>query len=164
VKQFTDVISICFLYGRPRLFSEVEDWMSTTWCGLSANLECMSEMCCMRLAENMGRKNYAKNRTRTIAQLCRTIYSQLRHVSTIGENLLNNSIFCTSAHNMVNFDLLTAEIGWRVRGTPANFNRFRVLASLLHPRRSTEVNQTSHDVWPSPEQVHYIYTLGALVP
>ena len=27
-----------------------------TWCGLSANLECMSEMCCMRLAENTGRK------------------------------------------------------------------------------------------------------------
>ena len=30
-----------------------------TWCGLSANLECMSEMCCTRLAENIhytGRK------------------------------------------------------------------------------------------------------------
>jgi len=26
------------------------------WCGLSANLECMSEMCCRRLAENTGRK------------------------------------------------------------------------------------------------------------
>ena len=28
-----------------------------TWCGLSANLECMPEMCCTRLAENTGRKN-----------------------------------------------------------------------------------------------------------
>jgi len=27
------------------------------------------------------------------------------------------------------FDLLTAEIGWRVWGTPADFNGFRVLAS-----------------------------------
>ena len=27
-----------------------------TWCGLSANLECTSEMCCTRLAENTGRK------------------------------------------------------------------------------------------------------------
>jgi len=27
-----------------------------TWCGLSANLECMFEMCCTRLAENTGRK------------------------------------------------------------------------------------------------------------
>ena len=31
-----------------------------TWCGLSANLECSSEMCCTRLAENSWRKNYAK--------------------------------------------------------------------------------------------------------
>jgi len=37
----------------------------------------------------------------------------------------------------------TAEMGWRIWGTPANFNGFLVLASLLHRRRSTEVNQTS---------------------
>ena len=30
-----------------------------TWCGLNANLECMSEMCCTRLAENTGRKKIA---------------------------------------------------------------------------------------------------------
>jgi len=33
---------------------------------------------------------------------------------------------------MVNFGVLTAEIYWRVWGTPANFNVFRVLAALLH--------------------------------
>jgi len=33
---------------------------------------------------------------------------------------------------MVNFGLLTDEICWRVWGTPANFNEFRVLAALLH--------------------------------
>ena len=33
-----------------------------TWCDLSANLECRSEMCCTRLAGNTGRKNDAKNR------------------------------------------------------------------------------------------------------
>jgi len=33
---------------------------------------------------------------------------------------------------MVNFGLLMAEICWRVWGTPANFNGFRVLAALLH--------------------------------
>jgi len=33
---------------------------------------------------------------------------------------------------VVNFSLLTAEIRWRVWGTPANFNGFRVLAALLH--------------------------------
>ena len=38
----------------------------------------------------------------------------------------------TCPDNMVNFGLLTAEIRWRVWGTPANFNGFRVLAALLH--------------------------------
>jgi len=33
---------------------------------------------------------------------------------------------------MANFGPLTAEIGWPVWGTPANFNWFRVLAALLH--------------------------------
>jgi len=42
---------------------------------------------------------------------------------------------------MRNFGLLTAEIGSKVWGTPANFNGFRVLASLLHRRRSREVSQ-----------------------
>ena len=31
-----------------------------TWCGLSANLECRSETCCTRLAENTGRKKSPK--------------------------------------------------------------------------------------------------------
>ena len=33
-----------------------------TWCGLSANLEIRSEMCCMRIAENTGRKKSQKIR------------------------------------------------------------------------------------------------------
>jgi len=49
-----------YLLFFPRLISAVGDWMSTIlphiWCGLSANVECMSEMCCTRLAENTGRK------------------------------------------------------------------------------------------------------------
>jgi len=67
-----------------------------------------------------------------IAQIC----VQLRHVSTIGKNLLNRSrptsSTCPDTDNMVNFGLLTAEICWRVWGTPANFNGFRVLAASLH--------------------------------
>jgi len=38
----------------------------------------------------------------------------------------------TCPHNMVNVGLLAAEIYPVVWGTPANFNRFRVLAALLH--------------------------------
>jgi len=36
--------------------------------------------------------------------------------------------------------------GSLVWGTPANVNGFRVLAVLLQRRRSTEANQTLHDV------------------
>jgi len=43
------------------------------------------------------------------------------------EKKLLNSNISSTCHNMVNFCLLTTEIGWRVCGTPANFNVFRVL-------------------------------------
>jgi len=43
---------------------------------------------------------------------------------------------------MVNFGLLTAEIDPLVWGTPANFNRFRVLAALLHGSQVASVSQT----------------------
>ena len=46
-------------------------------------------MCCTWLAGAAGRKNVAKNRhLGTIAQLCRSISLQLRHVSTIGKKLV----------------------------------------------------------------------------
>jgi len=80
------------------------------------------------------------------------------------KNLLNSNISSTCPHNVMNFGLLTADIGWRVWGTPANFNGFRVLASLLHRRRSTEANQTLHNVWPSPGLVHYMYIFGGSRP
>jgi len=99
----------------------------------------------------------------TVAELCRAISSQLRHVSTIGKNLLNSNI-STCPHNMANFDPLTAEIGSWVWDSTANFNVFRVLASLLQWRRSPEANQTLHDVWPSPGLVHYVFISRALAP
>jgi len=116
----------------------------------------MSETCCTRLAENTGRKKSPKNRhLGTIAQLC-----QLRHVSAIGKNCLSSNISSTCPHNMVNFGPLADEICPVVWGTPANFNGFRVLASLLQRRRSTEANQTLYDVWPLHGLVDYIYTFG----
>jgi len=90
---FCPVVSIFllsfFLSFFPRLISAAADWMSTilhTWCGLSVNLECRSETCCARLAANTGREKIAKSRhLGTIPQICRTISSLLRHVSTIGK-------------------------------------------------------------------------------
>jgi len=65
---------------------------------------------------------------------------------------------------MVNFGQLAAEIGSGVWSTPANFNGFRVLASLLQRSRSPEANQTLHDVWPSPMLLHYTYIFGSFRP
>jgi len=62
---------------------------------------------------------------------------------------------------MANFGPLTAEIGSGVWGTPANFNGFRVLPSLLQRRRSPEANQALYDLSPPPALVHYIYIFGA---
>jgi len=59
-----------------------------------------------------------------------------------GKNLLYSNISSTCPDNMVNFGLLTAEICWRVWGTPANFNGFRVLAALLHSTLVVGVSQT----------------------
>jgi len=56
--------------------------------------------------------------------------------------LLNTHTSSTCPRNMVNFGLLTADICWRVWGTPANFNGFRVLAALLHVTLVVEVSQT----------------------
>jgi len=127
-----------------------------TWCSLSANLGCRSETCCTRLADNTGRKKSSKIRhLGTITQLCQAIFSQRRHISTIWKNVLNSNISSTCSHNKSTFGPLAADIGSLVWGTPANFNGLRVLASLLQRRRSTEANQTLHDVWPSPGLVHY---------
>ena len=103
-------------------------------------------------------KNCKKNRRLgTIAQFCRAISSQLRQVSPIGKKLLSSNISSTCPHHMVNFSLLAAEIVSLVWNTPANFNGFRVFASLLQRRRSTEANQTFHNVCPLPELVDYIH-------
>ena len=87
------------------------------------------------------------------------LYIRYQGIIDNQKNLLNSNISSTCPYNM-NFGPLTAEISWRVLGTPANFKGFGVLPSLLHQRRSTEVNQTLHDVWPSPGLVHYIYIFG----
>jgi len=71
--------------------------------------------------------------------------------------VLNSNISSIHSYNIVNFGPLTVEIGSGVWGTPANFNEFRVLASLLQRRRSPEANQTLHDVWLSPASAGTLY-------
>jgi len=87
-------------------------------------------------------KNRQKRHLLTIAQLCRAISSQLRHVLTIGKNLLSSNISPTCPCNTVNFGPLATEIISLVRGTPANFNGFRVLAAILHGTLVVVVSQS----------------------
>ena len=59
------------------------------------------------------------------------------------KNLVSSNISSTCPHNMVNFGPLAAEIVSLVCGTPGNFNRFRVLAALLHGTLVVGVSQTA---------------------
>ena len=117
-----------------------------TWCGLSANLRCRSETCYTRLVENTGRKKVAQNRhLGTVAQLCRAniiIFATKARIDNRKKNWLSSNISSTCPHNMVNFGQLAAEIVSLVWGTPANFNGFRVLATLLHGTLVVGVSQT----------------------
>jgi len=102
-----------------------------------------SETCCTQLAENTAREKSPKSRhLGTIPQLCRAMSSQLRHVSTIGKNLLSSNISSTYPRNMVNFGPLVAEIVSLFWGTPSNFKWFRALAALLHCTPVVGVSQT----------------------
>jgi len=58
------------------------------------------------------------------------------------KKVLNINISPTCPYNMVNFGPQAAEICWRVWGTPANLNGFRVLAALLHGTLVVGVSQT----------------------
>jgi len=114
-----------------------------TWCGLSANLRCRSETCCTALAANAGRKMSSKNRhLGTIAQLCRAIASQLRHVLTIQKNLLSSNISSTRSHNMVNFGPLVAEIGpvvWAPLQISTGFVSWQHYCTALQYRASAKL-------------------------
>jgi len=126
-------------------------------------------MCCTRSLEIQDAKMTQKSssghhRTTLSGWILKS--SQLRHVSTIGKNLLNTNISSTCPHYniMANFGLLAAEIGSGVWGTLANFNGFRVLAALLHgtlvagvsqtlqrwTEGATHIRQGGHHVWHWP--------------
>jgi len=80
---------------------------------------------------------------RTTLSGYRSISSELRHISTIGKNLLSSNIYPTCPYNIVNFGPLAAEIVSLVWGTPANVNGFRVFAALLHGTLLVGVSQTA---------------------
>ena len=83
-----------FFFSSPYLSRRRVDAYHTSTHDLSANLRCRSETCCTRLAENTGHKKSPKVRHfGTIAQICRAISSQLRHVSTVGKKLVKQQYY-----------------------------------------------------------------------
>jgi len=99
----------------------------------------MSEMCCTRLAENTGRKNCEKIAICAPSHNFVGLYLCNYGSRHLKKKLVKQQFSSTRPHNVVNFGPLTAEIGWQVWGTPANFSVFCVLAFLLHRRQSMEV-------------------------
>jgi len=156
---------VCILYGQLLLFPSFEVRATVvraylienskyfyTWSGPSANLEFRSEMCCTRLTGNTGRKKSPFWHHRTT--LSGYIFGTKACIDNRKKNLLNsNTSSSTCLDNMVNFGLQTAEICWRVWGTPANFNGFHVFAALLHGTRVVGVSQT---LWRWTEGSTYI--------
>jgi len=107
-------------------------------------------------------KNLPSGHHRTTLSGC--IFAIKAHIDNQKKNMLSSNISSTCLQNMADSSPLTAEIGSWVWGTPATFNGFRVLASLLQRRRSPEASQTLQDVWPSPQLLHYIHFPGLLPP
>ena len=130
-----------FFFVFPRLISAVGDWMLYfyTWCGLNANLECRSEMCCMRLAGNAGPKKSQSE------HLCTNLSGHIFATKARIDNqkkLVKQQCLPHMSSQYGELSPLAAEICWRVSGTPANFNGFRILAALLHGTLVVGVSQT----------------------
>ena len=87
-----------------------------TWCDLSANLECRSEMCCTRFTGNAGPKKcqkspFAHHRT----TLSGYIFPTKARIDNRKKNLLSSNLLHMS---LVNFGPLVAEIVSLVSGHP----------------------------------------------
>jgi len=105
-----------------------------------------------KIQDARSRQKSTSGRHRTI--LSGYIFAAKAHIDN-RKTFLSSNISSTYPRNMVNFGPLSAEIGPVVWGIPANFTGFRMLVPLLQRRRSTEANQTLHDVWQSSGLVHF---------
>ena len=109
-----------------------------SWCGLSANLECRSELCCTRLAENTGHKNYAKNHHLcTITQRCWAISLQPRHVSTIEKKLVKQQYLL---HMSWQYGELPTN-GWDWLASLGHRSKFQGVSSLGFVTAPTSLNR-----------------------
>ena len=133
------VCSIFFLSSYfPCLISTVADWMSmipphTVWCWWEFRMQVWNMLHAARW--NTGRKNDAKIRhLRTIAQLCRAISSQLRHILTIRKKLVKQQY---TLHMFSQYGELRPISGWdrfTSSGHPSKFQWVSGLGFVIAPR------------------------------
>ena len=132
----------------PRLISAITDWMSAILLHdvalvqiYDAGLKCVAHSS-LKIQDAKSRQKIA-----IWAPSHSFVWLYLRNWGTYWQsekNLLNGNISPTCLHNMVNFGPLTAEICLPVWDTPAYFNRFRVLAALLHDTLHRESKKGCH--------------------
>jgi len=139
-------LSSFYLYF-PRLMSAATDWMSTIlrhmmwpWCEFRMQVWNVLQAARWKYRTQKWCKNPHLS---TIAQICRAISSQQRHISTIGKKLLRQ-------HCLFQMRLQYGELrptnGWdRLAGlgTQSYFNGYRVLTALLHGSQVVGVSQTA---------------------
>jgi len=90
-----------------------------------------------------------------MAQICRAISSQLRHVSTVGK-IVKSNISSTCPHS---YGELRHTNGWDRLSSlwhPSKFQRVSLLGFVTLPTSLNEGQPTLHlhSVWPSPGLVH----------
>ena len=113
-------------------------------------------MCCTRLAENTVCKNLPSGHHCTT--LSGYIFANTRKTCIDNWKKLIKQQYLLHVPSQYGELQPTNSRDW-LAGLrhPSKFQRVRVLASLLQTRHSAEVDQTLHDVWPSPGLIYYIY-------
>jgi len=124
----------------PRLIWVVADWMST-WCDPmlhAARWKCRTQ--------KIGKNSLSAQHHTTLLSC---ILSTKARIDNRKKKLVKQQYV---SHMASQYAKLGPTSGWdqlASLGHPSKFQGFLVLASLLQRRRSTEVNQTLLDVWPS---------------
>jgi len=136
-------LSFFLFLSFPRLISAVGDWMSTIlphmlWPLCEFRMQVWNVLHVARWKYRTQKSQFWHHRT----TLSACIFADEARIDNRKKNLLNIDTSSTCFHKMVNFVLLTAEICWRVWGTPAHFNWFLVLAALIHGTPVFGVSQT----------------------
>ena len=126
----------------PHQISAIADWMFSIlpqmmwpWCEFRTRVWNMLHVACWKYRMQKIAKNWPNVHHCTTLSIY--IFATKAHIDSRKKLVKQQCLPYMSSHphNMVNFSPLVAEIGSLVWGTPANFNRFRILAALLHSTR-----------------------------